>query len=110
PKSTEGLQGDDTVKPESEDEEYEDEIEEYKGEDNHDKPEENEAHGCIELMRTFVVCRGKVYVFTVGKRTVVGRVIDIRRRFFRIVIESESGKVFIDLRKVSMIQEAQGED
>jgi hypothetical protein len=92
----------------SEDEEYEDEIEEYKPEDNH--REETEAHGCIELMRTFVVCRGKVYVFTVGKRTVVGKVIDIRRRFFRIVIESESGKVFIDLRKVSMIQEAQGED
>ena len=90
-------------------EEYEDEIEEYKPEDNH-KPDETEAHGCIELMRTFVVCRGKIYVFTVGRRTVVGKVIDIRRRFFRIVVESESGKVFIDLRKVSMIQEAQGED
>ena len=93
----------------SEDEEVEEEFEEYKP-DNHDKPEETEAHGCIELMRTFTVCRNKVYVFTVGRRTVVGKVIDIRRRFFRIVVESESGKVFIDLRKVSMIQEATQED
>ena len=96
------------MKPENE--EYEDEIEEYRP-DNHDKPEEEpEAHGCIELMRTFVICRGKIYVFTVGRRTVVGKVIDIRRRFFRIVVESENGKVFIDLRKVSMIQEATQED
>jgi len=93
----------------SEDEEYEDEIEEYKP-DNHDKPEETEAQGCIQLMRTFVVCRNKVYIFTIGRRTVVGKVIDIRRRFFRIVVESENGKVFIDLRKVSMIQEATQED
>jgi len=94
----------------SEKEEYEDEIEEYKPEDNHDKPEETEAQGCIQLMRTFVVCRNKVYIFTIGRRTVVGKVIDIRRRFFRIVVESENGKVFIDLRKVSMIQEATQED
>ena len=94
----------------SEDEEYEDEIEEYKPEDNHDKPEETEAHGCIELMRTFTVCRNKVYVFTVGRKTVIGKVIDIRRRFMKAVVETESGRVYLDLRKVSVIQEAQGED
>jgi len=94
------------VKPE----EYEDEIEEYKPEDNHDKPEETEAHGCIELMRTFVVCRNKVYIFSIGRRTVVGKVIDIRRRFMKAVVETESGRVYLDLRKVSVIQEAQGED
>ena len=85
------------------------EIEEYRP-DNHDRPEEEPEIGCIQLMKTFTVCRGKVYIFTVGRRTVVGKVIDIRRRFFRIVVESENGKVFIDLRKVSMIQEAQEED
>ncbi len=53
----------------SEDEEYEDEIEEYKPEDNH--REETEGQGCIQLMKTFVVCRGKVYVFTVGRKTVI---------------------------------------
>ncbi len=93
-------------------EEYEDEdeIEEYKLEDNHDKPEETEGQGCIQLMKTFVVCRGKVYVFTVGRKTVIGKVIDIRRRFMKAVVETESGKVYLDLRKVSVIQEAQGED
>jgi len=94
----------------SEDEEYEDEIEEYKPEDNHDKPEETEAQGCIQLMRTFVVCKGKVYVFTVGRKTVIGKVIDIRRRFMKAVVETDNGKVYLDLRKVSVIQEAQGED
>jgi len=94
----------------SEKEEYEDEIEEYKPEDNHDKPEETEAQGCIQLMRTFVVCKGKVYVFTVGRKTVIGKVIDIRRRFMKAVVETDNGKVYLDLRKVSVIQEAQGED
>ena len=94
----------------SEKEEIEEEFEEYRPEDNHDKPEETEAHGCIELMRTFVVCRNKVYIFTIGRRTVVGKVIDIRRRFMKAVIETEGGKVYLDLRKVSVIQEAQGED
>jgi len=96
----------------SEDEEYEDEIEEYKPEDNHDKPEETEAQGqgCIQLMRTFTVCKGRVYVFTVGRKTVIGKVIDIRRRFMKAVVETESGRVYLDLRKVSVIQEAQGED
>jgi hypothetical protein len=61
-------------------------------------------------MKTFIVCKGKVYVFTVGKRTVVGKVIDIRRRFMKIVIETENGKVYLDLRKVSVIQEATQED
>ena len=61
-------------------------------------------------MKTFTVCRGKVYIFTVGRKTVIGKVIDIRRRFMKIVIETENGKVYLDLRKVSVIQEAQGED
>ena len=56
------------------------------------------------------MCRGRVYIFTVGRRTVIGKVIDIRRRFMKIVIETENGKVYLDLRKVSVIQEAQGED
>ena len=95
----------------SEKEEYEDEdeIEEYKP-DNHDKPEETEAQGCIQLMRTFVICRNKVYIFSIGRRTVVGKVIDIRRRFMKAVVETDNGKVYLDLRKVSVIQEAQGED
>ena len=92
----------------SEDEEYEDEIEEYKP-DNHDRPEEAQGQGCIQLMRTFVVCKGKVYVFTVGRKTVIGKVIDIRRRFMKAVVETDNGKVYLDLRKVSVIQEAQGE-
>ena len=95
-------------------EEYEDEdeIEEYKPEDNHDRPEETEAQGqgCIQLMRTFVVCKGRVYVFTVGRKTVIGKVIDIRRRFMKAVVETDNGRVYLDLRKVSVIQEAQGED
>ena len=61
-------------------------------------------------MRTFVVCKGKVYVFTVGRKTVIGKVIDIRRRFMKAVVETDNGKVYLDLRKVSVIQEAQGED
>ncbi len=91
-------------------EEYEDEdeIEEYKPEDNH--REETEGQGCIQLMKTFTVCRGKVYVFTVGRKTVIGKVIDIRRRFMKAVVETESGKVYLDLRKVSVIQEATQED
>jgi hypothetical protein len=93
----------------SEDEEYEDEIEEYRP-DNHDKPEEEPEIGCIQLMKTFTVCRGKVYVFTVGRKTVIGKVIDIRRRFMKAVVETESGKVYLDLRKVSVIQEATQED
>jgi len=93
----------------SESEEYEDEIEEYKP-NNHDRPGEEPEIGCIELMRTFVVCRNKIYIFTIGRRTIVGKVIDIRKRFMKAVVETDNGKVYLDLRKVSVIQEAQGED
>jgi len=95
------------VKPEEY--EDEDEIEEYRP-DNHDRPEEEPEIGCIQLMRTFVVCRNKVYIFTIGRRTIVGKVIDIRRRFMKAVVETESGRVYLDLRKVSVIQEATQED
>jgi len=93
----------------SEKEEIEDEIEEYRP-DNHDRPEEEPEIGCIELMRTFMVCKGRVYIFTVGRKTVIGKVIDIRRRFMKAVVETESGRVYLDLRKVSVIQEATQED
>ena len=66
--------------------EVEEEFEEYRP-DNHNRPEEEPEIGCIQLMKTFTVCRGKVYIFTVGRKTVIGKVIDIRRRFMKIVIE-----------------------
>ncbi len=69
--------------------------------DNHEKKE-----GCVKLSKTsFVLCPGFAYAFVVGRKTVIGIVVEINARFLRVVVETESGKVLIDLRKVSMVSE-----
>jgi len=62
---------------------------------------------CIVLMDQFAVCKGKVYMIVVGKKTIFGKVIDIKRRFLKAVLQTENGKVLVDLKKASTIQEAQ---
>jgi len=62
---------------------------------------------CIVLMDQFAVCKGKVYMMVVGKKTIFGKVIDIKRRFLKAVLQTENGKVLVDLKKASTIQEAQ---
>jgi len=62
---------------------------------------------CIVLMDKFAVCKGKVYMIVVGKKTIFGKVIDIKRRFLKAVLQTENGKVLVDLKKASTIQEAQ---
>jgi len=70
-------------------------------ENNHEKKE-----GCVKLSKTsFILCPGYVYSFTIGRKTVIGTVIEVNPRFLRVVVETENGKVLIDLRKVSMISE-----
>ena len=65
-----------------------------------------EKEGCVKLSKTsFVLCPGYVYSFTIGRKTIVGIVVEINPRFLKVVVETESGKVLIDLRKVSMISE-----
>jgi len=64
------------------------------------------GESCVKLSKTsFVLCPGYVYSFTIGRKTVIGTVIEVNPRFLRVVVETESGKVLIDLRKVSMISE-----
>jgi len=71
------------------------------GSDNNTKGE-----GCVKLSRTsFILCPGYVYSFTIGRKTVIGTVIEVNPRFLRVVVETENGKVLIDLRKVSIISE-----
>ena len=71
------------------------------GSDNHEKKE-----GCVKLSKTsFTICEGMPYAFVVGRKTVIGIVVEINPRFLRVVVETENGKVLIDLRKVSMISE-----
>ncbi len=62
---------------------------------------------CIVLMDQFAVCKGKVYMIVVGKKTIFGKVIDVKRRFLKAVLQTENGKVLVDLKKASTIQEAQ---
>jgi len=62
---------------------------------------------CIVLMDQFAVCKGKVYMIVVGKKTIFGKVIEIKRRFLKAVLQTENGKVLVDLKKASTIQEAQ---
>jgi len=65
-----------------------------------------EKEGCVKLSKTsFVLCPGFAYAFVVGRKTVIGIVVEINARFLRVVVETESGKVLIDLRKVSMVSE-----
>ncbi len=87
----------------SKDKELEEEVSEETpvGSDNHEKKE-----GCVKLSKTsFVLCPGFAYAFVVGRKTVIGIVVEINARFLRVVVETESGKVLIDLRKVSMVSE-----
>jgi len=85
---------------------------------NHDEEDEEWAEmsadkldlrldDCIVLMDQFAVCKGKVYMIVVGKKTIFGKVIDIKRRFLKAVLQTENGKVLVDLKKASTIQEAQ---
>ncbi len=80
----------------------EEELEETPvGSDNHEKKE-----GCVKLSKTsFTLCPGFAYAFVVGRKTVIGIVVEINARFLRVVVETENGKVLIDLRKVSMVSE-----
>jgi len=65
-----------------------------------------EKEGCVKLSKTsFTICEGMPYAFVVGRKTVIGIVVEINPRFLRVVVETENGKVLIDLRKVSMISE-----
>ena len=65
-----------------------------------------EKEGCVKLSKTsFVLCPGFAYAFVVGRKTVIGIVVEINARFLRVVVETENGKVLIDLRKVSMVSE-----
>ncbi len=71
------------------------------GSDNNTKGE-----GCLKVSGTsFVICVGMPYAFTIGRRTVIGIVEEVNKRFLRVVVSTESGKVVLDLRKVSMISE-----
>jgi len=62
---------------------------------------------CVVLADQFTVCKGKVYMITIGKKTVFGKVIDVKKRFLKAVLQTENGKVLVDLKKASTIQEAQ---
>ncbi len=64
------------------------------------------GEGCLKVSGTsFTICTGMPYAFTIGRRTVIGIVEEINKRFMRVVVSTESGKVVLDLRKVSMISE-----
>jgi len=64
------------------------------------------GEGCLKVSGTsFVICVGMPYAFTVGRKTVIGIVEEINKRFLRVVVSTENGKVVLDLRKVSMISE-----
>ena len=64
------------------------------------------GEGCLKVSGTsFVICIGMPYAFTIGRKTVIGIVEEINKRFLRVVVSTENGKVVIDLRKVSMISE-----
>ena len=65
-----------------------------------------EGEGCMKVSGTsFVICVGMPYAFTIGRKTVIGIVEEINKRFMRVVVSTENGKVVLDLRKVSMISE-----
>jgi len=72
--------------------------------DNHSTPKERE--GCLKVSGTsFILCPGYTYAFVVGRKTIIGIVEEINKRFLKVVVSTENGKVVIDLRKVSMISE-----
>ena len=66
----------------------------------------NKGEGCLKVSGTsFVICIGMPYAFTIGRRTIIGIVEEVNKRFLRVVVSTENGKVVLDLRKVSMISE-----
>ena len=62
---------------------------------------------CVVMADQFAVCKGKIYMITIGKKTILGKVIDVKKRFLKAVLQTENGKVLVDLKKASTIQEAQ---
>jgi len=78
------------------------ELEETVSSNNHS----GKGEGCVKVSGTsFVICVGMPYAFTIGRKTVIGIVEEVNKRFLRVVVSTESGKVVLDLRKVSMISE-----
>jgi len=64
------------------------------------------GEGCLKLSKTsFVLCPGFAYAFVVGRKTIIGIVVEVNPRFLKVVVETENGRVLIDLRKVSMVSE-----
>jgi len=83
---------------------------------NHDEEDEEWAEmsadkldlrldDCVVLADQFAVCKGKIYMITIGKKTVFGKVIDVKKRFLKIVMLTDNGKILIDLKKAATIQE-----
>jgi hypothetical protein len=80
------------------------ELEETEVVSGNNAPKEKE--GCLKVSGTsFVICVGMPYSFTIGRKTIIGIVEEINKRFMRVVVSTENGKVVLDLRKVSMISE-----
>jgi len=66
----------------------------------------DKGEGCLKVSGTsFILCPGYTYAFVVGRKTIIGIVEEINKRFFKVVVSTENGKVVLDLRKVSMISE-----
>jgi len=64
------------------------------------------GEGCLKVSGTsFTICIGMPYAFVIGRKTIIGIVEEVNKRFLRVVVSTESGKVVLDLRKVSMISE-----
>ena len=66
----------------------------------------SKGEGCLKVSGTsFVICVGMPYAFVIGRKTIIGIVEEVNKRFLRVVVSTENGKVVLDLRKVSMISE-----
>ena len=61
---------------------------------------------CLERVKgiEFELCVNRVYIFTIGRRTVVGMVEEINDRFLTVKVRTERGVVVLDLKKVSMVE------
>jgi hypothetical protein len=65
-----------------------------------------EGESCLKVSGTsFSICIGMPYAFTIGRKTIIGIVEEINKRYLRVVVSTENGRVVLDLRKVSMISE-----
>jgi len=60
---------------------------------------------CITLSGIYEVCIGRIYSFTIGRKSITGFVEEINPRFWKILVTTDRGKVYVDLRKVSVIEE-----